>query len=36
MLLEYIAERMRVNGRLVEKGGMKMVLIDQNEKLPEP
>jgi hypothetical protein len=36
MLLEYIAERVRVSGRLVEKGGTKMVLIDKIEKLSQP
>jgi hypothetical protein len=36
MLLDYIAEHVRVRGRLVEKGGVKMVLIDKVEKLPLP
>lgn len=36
MLLDFVAERVRVTGRMVEKGGMKMVLIDKIEKLAEP
>lgn len=36
MLLDFVAERVRVTGRLLEKGGTKMVLIDKVEKLPEP
>lgn len=36
MLLDFVAERVRVTGRLVEKGGAKMVLIEKVEKLQEP
>lgn len=36
MLLDFVAERVRVTGRLVEKGGARMVLIEKVEKLQEP
>jgi hypothetical protein len=34
ILIDYVADRVRVTGRLVEKGGAKMILIDKVEKLP--
>ena len=36
LLMDYVAERVKVTGRLVEKAGVKMVLIDKVEKQPLP
>lgn len=36
LLREYIAEKVKVTGQLVEKGGMKLVLITKVERYAEP